>query len=160
MNESLIQECRLYIERGGEDTQTEAEKLCRPNFKLMDIDAGEVDYYLRFNRNLSFNERLFLLIDRTGQHDSDIYKKARIDRRLFSKIRCNEKYIPSKKMVIALCLALELSRDEADLLLSSAGYSLSSANDYDLIIAFCIDKRVYDFFDINEVLQHFGFDVF
>ena len=115
---------------------------------------------MQFNRNLSFNERLFLLIDRTGQHDSDIYKKARIDRRLFSKIRCNEKYIPSKKIVIALCLALELSRDEADLLLSSAGYSLSSANDYDLIIAFCIDKRVYDFFDINEVLQHFGFDVF
>lgn len=147
------------MKRGGADTQTEAEKLCQPNFKLMDIDAGEVDFYLQFNRNLTFNERLFLLIDRTEQHDSDIYKKARIDRRLFSKIRCNEKYIPSKKTVIALCLALELSRDEADLL-SSAGYSLSPANDYDLIIAFCIDKKIYDFFDINEVLLHFGFDVF
>ena len=148
------------MKRGGADTQTEAEKLCQPNFKLMDINAGEVDFYLQFNRNLTFNERLFLLIDRTEQHDSDIYKKARIDRRLFSKIRCNEKYIPSKKTVIALCLALELSRDEADLLLSSAGYSLSPANDYDLIIAFCIDKKIYDFFDINEVLLHFGFDVF
>lgn len=148
------------MKRGGADTQTEAEKLCQPNFKLMDIDAGEVDFYLQFNRNLTFNERLFLLIDRTEQHDSDIYKKARIDRRLFSKIRCNEKYIPSKKTVIALCLALELSRDEADLLLSSAGYSLSPANDYDLIIAFCIDKKIYDFFDMNEVLLHFGFDVF
>ena len=148
------------MKRGGADTQTEAEKLCQSNFKLMDIDAGEVDFYLQFNRNLTFNERLFLLIDRTEQHDSDIYKKARIDRRLFSKIRCNEKYIPSKKTVIALCLALELSRDEADLLLSSAGYSLSPANDYDLIIAFCIDKKIYDFFDINEVLLHFGFDVF
>ncbi|MGO5087311.1 helix-turn-helix domain-containing protein [Oscillospiraceae bacterium LCP25S3_F9] len=148
------------MKRGGADTQTEAEKLCQPNFKLMDIDAGEVDFYLQFNRNLTFNERLFLLIYRTEQHDSDIYKKARIDRRLFSKIRCNEKYIPSKKTVIALCLALELSRDEADLLLSSAGYSLSPANDYDLIIAFCIDKKIYDFFDINEVLLHFGFDVF
>lgn len=148
------------MKRGGADTQTEAEKLCQPNFKLMDIDAGEVDFYLQFNRNLTFNERLFLLIDRTEQHDSDIYKKARIDRRLFSKIRCNEKYIPSKKTVIALCLALELSRDEADLLLPSAGYSLSPANDYDLIIAFCIDKKIYDFFDINEVLLHFGFDVF
>lgn len=148
------------MKRGGADTQTEAEKLCQPNFKLMDIDAGEVDFYLQFNRNLTFNERLFLLIDRTEQHDSDIYKKARIDRRLFSKIRCNEKYIPSKKTVIALCLALELSRDEADLLLSSAGYSLSPANDYDLIIAFCIDKKIYDFFDINGVLLHFGFDVF
>ncbi|MGN0114066.1 MAG: RNase III inhibitor, partial [Acutalibacteraceae bacterium] len=128
--------------------------------KMMDIDANEVDLYLRFNRDISFNERLFLLIDRTGQRDSDVYKKARIDRRLFSKIRSNKKYIPCKKTVIALCLALELNREETDQLLSSAGYSLSSADDYDLAIAFFIDKKVYDFFDINDVLAHFGFDVF
>ncbi|MGN0733795.1 MAG: hypothetical protein ACI4LC_06465, partial [Emergencia sp.] len=86
----------------------------------MEIDASEVDLYLSFNRSLSFNERLFLLIDRTGQKDSDVYKKARIDRRLFSKIRSNKKYIPCKKTVIALCLALELNREEADQLLFSA----------------------------------------
>ena len=127
---------------------------------MMEIDSNEVDFYLRFNRGLSFNERLFCLIDRTGQKDSDVYKKARLDRRLFSKIRSNKNYIPSKKTVLALCLALELDREQTDDLLSSAGYSLSPADDYDLAIAFFIDKKVYDFFDINEVLAHFGFDVF
>lgn len=72
----------------------------------------------------------------------------------------NKNYIPCKKTVIALCLALELNREEADQLLFSAGYSLSPAEDYDLAIAFFIDKKVYDFFEINEVLEHFGFDVF
>ena len=62
--------------------------------------------------------------------------------------------------MIALCLALELDREETDALLSSAGYSLSRAEDYDLAIAFCIDKRVFDFYEVNEVMAHFGFDVF
>ena len=126
----------------------------------MDISVSEADAYLRYNRDLSFNERLFLLIDRTGQKDSDVYKKAHIDRRLFSKIRSNKNYIPCKKTVIALCLALELNREDADALLSSAGYSLSRSDDFDLAIAFCIDKKVFDFFDINEVMVYFGFEVF
>ena len=152
----LIQECKSYMENGGvSDKTTEA-----PSYKMMDISVSEVDAYLRYNRDLSFNERLFLLIDRTGQRDSEVYKKAYIDRRLFSKIRSNKKYIPCKKTVIALCLALELKREEADALLSSAGYSLSRADDYDLAIAFCIDKGVFDFFEVNEVMAHFGFELF
>lgn len=95
---------------------------------------------------------LFSFIDRTEQKDSDVYKKALIDRRLFSKIRSNKKYIPSKRTVVALCLAPNLSREDADRLLSSAGYSLSRADDFDLVIAFCIEKKIFDFFDINEVL--------
>lgn len=127
---------------------------------MMDISVSEADAYLRYNRDLSFNERLFLLIDRTGESDSEVYKKANIDRRLFSKIRSNKKYIPCKKTVIALCLALELDREEADALLSSAGYSLSRSEDYDLAIAFCIDKKIFNIFDVNEIMLHFGFDVF
>ncbi len=156
MMADLIQECKLYMENGGvSDKTTEV-----PSYKMMDISIREVDAYLHYNRDLSFNERLFLLIDRTGQRDSDVYKKAYIDRRLFSKIRSNKKYIPCKKTVIALCLALELKREEADALLSSAGYSLSRADDYDLAIAFCIDKGVFDFFEVNEVMAHFGFELF
>lgn len=94
---------------------------------------------------------LFAFIDRTEQKDSDVYKKALIDRRLFSKIRSNKKYIPSKRTVVALCLAPSPSREDADRLLSSAGYSLSRADDFDLVIAFCIEKKIFDFFDINEV---------
>ncbi len=153
MIKELIQECELYIKSKG-------EVIIPQSFKVMDISVSEADAYLRYNRDLSFNERLFLLIDRTGESDSEVYKKANIDRRLFSKIRSNKKYIPCKKTVIALCLALELDREEADALLSSAGYSLSRSEDYDLAIAFCIDKKIFNIFDVNEIMLHFGFDVF
>ncbi len=83
-----------------------------------------------------------------------------IDRQLFSKIRSNKHYIPAKKTVLALCLALELPRAEADGLLASAGYSLSSAEEYDLVIAFCMEKKIFNFMDINELLDHFGMEIF
>ena len=156
MVKALLQECELYIKNSGASDKTKVI----PSIKMMDISISEVDAYLRYNRDLSFNERLFLLIDRTGQRDSDVYKRAHIDRRLFSKIRSNKKYIPCKKTVIALCLSLELEREEADALLSSAGYSLSRADDYDLAIAFCIDKGVFDFYEVNGIMAHFGFEMF
>ena len=128
--------------------------------RMAEINMSEVELYMLENKDASFNELLFMMIDRTGQKDSDIYKRARIDRRLFSKIRSSKKYVPSKKTVIALCLALELSREDADVLLSSAGYSLSRSEEYDLAIAFCISRQVFDFNDINEMLYELGFDVF
>lgn len=153
---NLIQECKEYIARGGESI------LKRPLMKrgLSEINISEFELYMIENKDASFNELLFMMIDRTNQKDSDVYKRARIDRRLFSKIRSSKKYIPSKKTVIALCLALELSRDDANVLLSSAGYSLSRSDDYDLAISFCLSRRIYDFDDINELLYELGFEVF
>ena len=153
---NLIQECKEYIARGGESI------LKRPFMKrgLSEINISEFELYMIENKDASFNELLFMMIDRTNQKDSDVYKRARIDRRLFSKIRSSKKYIPSKKTVIALCLALELSRDDANVLLSSAGYSLSRSDDYDLVISFCLSRRIYDFYDINELLYELGFEVF
>ena len=98
------------------------------------------------------------MIDKTGKKDSEIYKRAGLDRRLFSKMRSDSMYAPSKKTVIVLCLSLELSREDADLLLSSAGYSFSRASGSDLAIAFCIEGGIYNLRDINEVLDHFGFE--
>lgn len=153
---NLIQECKEYIARGGESI------LKRPLMKrgLSEINISEFELYMVENKDASFNELLFMMIDRTNQKDSDVYKRARIDRRLFSKIRSSKKYIPSKKTVIALCLALELSRDDANVLLSSAGYSLSRSDDYDLAISFCLSRKIYDFDDINELLYELGFEVF
>ena len=151
----LAKLCREYIKQGGEPVVSGAFGL-----RMAEINMCEVQLYLLENMGASFNELLFKLIDRTAQKDSDVYKKARIDRRLFSKIRSSKKYVPCKKTVIALCLALELSRDDADALLSSAGYSLSRSEEYDLAIAFCISRQVFDFNDINEMLYELGFDVF
>lgn len=155
MKNTMIKECQAYLEKKGDFTLSHSSKM-----GMMDINMSEADAYLRYHRDLSFHERLFILIDRSGKKDSQIYKKARIDRRLFSKIRSIENYIPSKKTVIALCLGLELNKEESDALLASAGYSLSHAEDYDLVISFCIHKKIYDFYDINEILHHFGFECF
>ena len=151
----LAKLCKEYIEQGGEPIVSAAFGL-----RMAEINMSDVQLYMLENMDASFNELLFMLIDRTGQKDSDVYKRARIDRRLFSKIRSSKKYVPCKKTVVALCLALELSREDADALLSSAGYSLSRSEEYDLAIAFCISRQVFDFNDINEMLYELGFDVF
>ena len=160
MTDQLLRACKEYVDNGGMLSGSTFTKVSIRSFKMLDIDTNAAEQYLEQNREKLFTEQLFAFIDRTGKQDSEIYKKALIDRRLFSKIRSNKNYIPAKKTVIALCLALELSREEADTLLSSAGYSLSRADDYDLVIAFCIEKKIFSFFDINEALNHFGFEPF
>ena len=147
-----IQQCEAYLQ------QNRCVSI-RTQFAMAELIPTEAEEYLNQHRAQSFHTQLFAFIDRTGKSDSDVYKKGNIDRRLFSKIR-NRDYIPAKKTVIALCLALGLDRADADLLLQSAGYSLSKSDDYDLAIAFCIEKRIYDIFDINEILYHFGFETF
>ncbi len=160
MTDQLLRACKEYVDNGGMLNGSTFTKVSVRSFKMLDIDTNAAEQYLEQNREKLFTEQLFAFIDRTGKQDSEIYKKALIDRRLFSKIRSNKNYIPAKKTVIALCLALELNRAEADTLLSSAGYSLSRADDYDLVIAFCIEKKIFNFFDINEALNHFGFEPF
>ena len=147
-----IKQCEAYIERNR-------ETVIKSFWGMAEIIPEEAEAYLNQNRGRTFHQQLFAFIDRTGKSDSDVYKKGNIDRRLFSKIR-NRDYTPAKKTVIALCLALGLDRADADLLLQSAGYSLSKSDDYDLAIAFCLEKKIYDIFDINEILYHFGFETF
>ncbi len=110
--------------------------------------------YLNCNKSKSFNEILFSYIDQSGYKDSEIYKKVDIDRKLFSKIRCNNNYIPKRNVVIKLCLALRLEKADFNNLLNSAGYSLST-NQFDQIISYCLDNNVYDLCQINDYLYTF-----
>jgi hypothetical protein len=107
--------------------------------------------FLSHSKLMNFNETLFYYIDKNGFKDSEIYKKVDIDRKLFSKIRCSNNYIPRRNVVIKLGLALCLNRDDFNKLLNSAGYSLSNTR-FDLVIAFCLDKKVYDLNIINDYL--------
>ena len=100
----------------------------------------------------TFQEYLFMLIDRRGLADSDVYKKANIDRKHFSKIRSNVDYQPSKKTALALAIALELSLDETTDLLARAGLALSPSKVFDQIIKYCIESRNYDIYEINCIL--------
>jgi len=99
-----------------------------------------------------FRERLFRLIDESGMTDTQVYKKANLDRKLFSKIRCNAEYHPKKDTAVALALALELSLDDTKDLLSRAGFALSPSSKSDLIVQYFIENQVYDINVINMAL--------
>lgn len=119
-----------------------------PAFPTQEISLDERLKHL----DKTFQEYLFMLIDRRGLTDPEVYKKANIDRKHFSKIRSNVDYSPSKKTALALAIALELSLDETKDLLARAGLALSPSMMSDRIIEYCIETSNYDIYEINCIL--------
>ena len=131
------------------------------NLEKDSILSNNIGTYIGKNKDENlFQTLLFKYIDERELNDSDVYNKVHIDRRLFSKIRNDSNYHPSKETVILLGLALELNEKEIDDFLESASYSLPKNNHYDLIIRFCCVNNIYKLTEVNEMLSTYDCKLF
>ena len=101
---------------------------------------------------MSFHDKLFELIDKSGMDNKDVWKRANLDRKHFSKIQCDENYHPKKKTVMALCIALELDLEQSKDLLARADWAFSPSSRMDLIVQKAIMDKMYDIYQLNLVL--------
>lgn len=121
------------------------------------IGPEELKAFIRKKKSEdTFSTKLLKYIDRTGLTDSEIYKRAGIDRRHFSKIRCDKNYKPKKSTAIALCLALRLNIRESEELIGLSGYTLTYSDTGDLVVRFCIERGIYNLLEVNDALDYFG----
>ena len=115
----------------------------------------DLESRLKGIKSKSFALTLFRFIDERGITDVECYKKANVDKKTFSKIKCNENYRPSKHTVLAFAIALELNLSETQELLATVGFALSPSSKFDVIIEYFISKGNYNIYEINETLFEF-----
>ncbi len=151
-----LEEALLPDEIRKRDRCTPAPKLCSSMpAPQSNTKSKSLEEYMK-SMDKSFAYKLFDYIDSKGMTDVECYKKANVDKKTFSKIKCNpDTYKPSKQTAVAFAIALELTLDETQDLLASAGMTLSRSFTFDKIIRYFLQKGIYDIFEINEALFEF-----
>ena len=118
-------------------------------------DYGSINDFIQQSDDI-LQDNIRKIILSKQLNEVEVYKKADIDRKLFSKIRTQPDYHPNKNTLLKLCLAMNLNTDETENLLKSAGYSLSKSMRFDLILRYCFGHKVFDVITVNQILDHYG----
>ena len=137
------------------DEDEAPDEILAPIGAIPDVTGKSLDEVLG-GTGETFQQRLFKLIDASGMDDVTVYKKANIDRKVFSRIRCKEDYKPKKKTAVAFAIALELDLPTTLDLLSRAEIAFSPSSRFDLIVTYFITNKIYDIFEINAALFKYG----
>lgn len=165
-NQTLLSNVASYIDQHHIDESGQIFNRIDPvcmdklvdNSELFDQDEQHTvkESVKSFNLTLEleqpFEVHLLQLIKASHKTEVEVYKKANLSRKLFSKIRTGNGYVPSKRTILALAIALELDLEATEQLLNHAGYALTHSQKFDVIIEFFITQQLYDIFQINEVL--------
>ena len=153
-SDSEIMICNLNSEEKCLQIDEDVKVCEMPDFLKHRRKISEYDLEQQLEK--SFSEELLSIIEKRNLKTSDVYRKANIDRKHFSKIKNNPDYRPSKITAIAFALAFELDLDETDDFIGKAGYKLTHSSRFDIIIEYCIENKIYDVLEVNDILYDFG----
>lgn len=142
----------------AEERRFSGERYWKPDFRSSDPRSYQLFYkqFMERHEEDNFSLNVTRLIRQKGLDHVEVYKKARIDRRLFSKIRSNRDYIPAKRTIFALAIGMELDLEETTMLLRDAGFYVSDKILFDVIMKFFITNGIYDMDEINAALVKYG----
>ena len=148
--ESTGMSAPLSAEAAAPEYKMAGSEMLRNNMAALPVKRSLEDVVK--NVSETWSESLLRLITERGYTDTEVYKRANVDRKLFSKIRSNKDYQPKKNTAVAFALALRLNLDETKDFLRRAGYAFSPSSKFDLIIEYSIENGVYDLMLINSAL--------
>lgn len=150
-NKNLINDLSLFIEKNIVIIESRPLMARSASFSL-DSD-NDLNEFLNKSTDETFTESILKLIDEKGEKDSDVYKRAGMDRKHFSKIRSDKYYRPKRDTVMKLALSLKLDENETICLLSKCGYAFNYSDKTDLAVIYFIRNGVYDLSYVNETLS-------